>query len=57
MVRIDRRELQNRGRVSRVALCPGRSKSLPVPQVFVVEIDLMPLRKRQVLLWNSSGFR
>jgi hypothetical protein len=33
----------------------GRSKALSVPQVFVVETELMPLQKRQVLLLKSSG--
>ncbi len=33
----------------------GRSKSLSVPQIFVVETELMPLQKRQVFLWKSSG--
>ena len=33
----------------------GRSKSLSVPQIFVVETELMPLQKRQVFLLKSSG--
>jgi hypothetical protein len=31
----------------------GRLKSLSVPQIFVVETELMPLQKRQVLLSKS----
>ena len=31
----------------------GRSKSLSVPQI--VETELMPLQRRQVFLWKSSG--
>ena len=33
----------------------GRSKSLSVPQIVVVETELMPLQKRQVFLWKSSA--
>jgi hypothetical protein len=33
----------------------GRSKSWSVPQIFVVETEPRPLRKRQVLLLNGSG--
>ena len=33
----------------------GRSKSLSVPEIFVVETELMPLQKRQVFLLKSSG--
>ena len=32
----------------------GRSKSLSVPQIVVVETELMPLQKRQVFLLKSS---
>ena len=31
----------------------GRSKSLSVPEIFVVETELMPLQKRQVFLFIS----
>ena len=37
----------------------GRSKSLSVPQIFVVETELMPLQKRLVHLFNrpaGTGF-
>ena len=33
----------------------GRLKSLSVPQIVVVETELMPLQKRQVFLLKSSG--
>ena len=43
----------------------GRSKSLSVPQIFVVETEprheqatarrMLPLQKRQVFLWKGSG--
>jgi hypothetical protein len=32
----------------------GRSKSWSVPQIFVVETELMPLQKRQVFLWKRA---
>jgi hypothetical protein len=33
----------------------GRLKSLSAPEIFVVETELLPLQKRQVLLFKSSG--
>ena len=33
----------------------GRSKSLSVPQIFVVETELMPLQKRLVHLFNRPA--
>ena len=52
--------------MQRDPVAEGRSKSLSVPQIFVVETEprheqataprmLMQLQKRQVLLWKSSA--
>ena len=43
------------GSDAEVPVPKGRSKSLSVPQILIVETELMPLQKRQVLLLESSG--